>query len=443
MAGRRRLTNDRRGFAAFAVGLDRRLGRPADTEFLGIDLIELDFAGEHLFLPFLMFRLARMEFRHDFFREEFEAVADIFVRIATGLIEQDDLIDVGRFEFSKLASQGFGRTDQACSSLLLRSRGFLPIEVLLPEVDGAGGDRAVLRVEAQGELEEGPAVGFAHGFFIVATTHESRDQRDIGIRLIVREFLLSLHEGVVIGIDPGLRSFRRNELEAQCAHSTTTGHVDRLELRASDPQRRVGLLIGLGKYIAKREVEILAVIFPAFFREHRNNRLDRILPDRALVAEAAVEGVEFGDRGAFADSHFDSTVREQVEGADAFGYARGMVGCQLDDPVCQTDLLRSLTGCGEKDFGCRGMGVFLEEVVLDFPGVVVAELVGQFDLGQRVLEQVVLGALGPGSWKLVLVEDSEFHGSIVRRLGPRLGRELASNPSKLAEFDLTKGNFDE
>ena len=45
---------------------------------------------------------------------------------------------------------------------------------------------------------------------------------------------------------------------------------------------------------------------------------------------------------------------------------------------------------GEEHLGRRGVAVLLEEVVLDLPGVVVAEPVGQLDLVERVLEQLVL-----------------------------------------------------
>ena len=55
------------------------------------------------------------------------------------------------------------------------------------------------------------------------------------------------------------------------------------------------------------------------------------------------------------------------------------------------------------------MAVLLEEVVLDLPGVVVAEPVGELDLVERVLEERVLALLGPWPGQLELVEDSELH----------------------------------
>ncbi len=56
------------------------------------------------------------------------------------------------------------------------------------------------------------------------------------------------------------------------------------------------------------------------------------------------------------------------------------------------------------------MRIFLEEMMLDLPCMVDAELVGEFDLVERVLEQFQLVAILPGARQLMLVEDAEFHG---------------------------------
>src|SRR4051812_37245402 len=49
--------------------------------------------------------------------------------------------------------------------------------------------------------------------------------------------------------------------------------------------------------------------------------------------------------------------------------------------------------------------------MLDLPDVIDAEAVGQFDLGQRILEQAMLGVAVPWAGQLVLIEESETHGS--------------------------------
>ncbi len=55
------------------------------------------------------------------------------------------------------------------------------------------------------------------------------------------------------------------------------------------------------------------------------------------------------------------------------------------------------------------MRILLEGVVLDLPGVVVAEPVAELDLVERLLKKALLALLVPGAWELVLVEDPELH----------------------------------
>ena len=53
-------------------------------------------------------------------------------------------------------------------------------------------------------------------------------------------------------------------------------------------------------------------------------------------------------------------------------------------------LLGALRACRKEYFGRRGVGILFEKMVLDFPGVVDAELVGEFNLVERLLKQPVL-----------------------------------------------------
>src|SRR5437762_9253339 len=47
--------------------------------------------------------------------------------------------------------------------------------------------------------------------------------------------------------------------------------------------------------------------------------------------------------------------------------------------------------------------------MLDEPRIVVAEPIGELDLTERVLQEVVLASLAPGTGQLMLVEDAELH----------------------------------
>src|SRR5687768_16185312 len=63
-----------------------RIEAVAILERLCVDLFEFDLARQHLLLPFLLLGDTDVEFRHDFAREQFEALADVLVRVLAGLV---------------------------------------------------------------------------------------------------------------------------------------------------------------------------------------------------------------------------------------------------------------------------------------------------------------------------------------------------------------------
>ncbi|MGC2522987.1 MAG: hypothetical protein WA417_10185 [Stellaceae bacterium] len=77
--------------------------------------------------------------------------------------------------------------------------------------------------------------------------------------------------------------------------------------------------------------------------------------------------------------------------------------------MAEPDLLGALRAGREKNFGCRGVRIFLEEMVLDLPHIVDAEPVGELDLVERILIEAQLGSFVPRLRQLVLVKNPEFH----------------------------------
>ena len=100
---------------------------------------------------------------------------------------------------------------------------------------------------------------------------------------------------------------------------------------------------------------------------------------------------------------------QQIEHRDALGDAGGMIGGELENAVAEPDVLGALAGGGEEGFRRRRMRIFLEEMMLHHPGVVIAAFIGDLELGQRVLVKPVLVALLPRTRQLQLIEDAEFH----------------------------------
>src|SRR5664279_1836166 len=56
------------------------------------------------------------------------------------------------------------------------------------------------------------------------------------------------------------------------------------------------------------------------------------------------------------------------------------------------------------------MRVLLQKVVLHFPQVLDSHLVGQFNLVESIVDQLLFAVLVPWTGKLMLIEDAELHG---------------------------------
>ena len=150
-----------------------------------------------------------------------------------------------------------------------------------------------------------------------------------------------------------MRRVRADELEAERAKAVLAGALDGLQLRARHPQRRMRLLHRLRHHVAQGNVEILAVMLGADFREHREDRLHRLLEHLALGFHVAAERRQFGDRRALAHAELAAAVDQEIEHRDALGDAGGMIGGELEDAVAEPDLLGALAGGGEEGFRRR------------------------------------------------------------------------------------------
>ena len=149
-------------------------------------------------------------------------------------------------------------------------------------------------------------------------------------------------------------------------------------------------------------------------REHVRDLLGRLEPHRALVPERHAVALELAARGGLAGPELDAAAGDQVERGDPLRNAGGVVVVRRhrDDAVAEPDPLRVARRGREHDLGRGRVRVLLEEVVLDLPHVVDADLVGELDLLDRVLEELLLAARRPGPRMLQLQEDAELHRSL-------------------------------
>src|SRR5262249_26956268 len=161
--------------------------------------------------------------------------------------------------------------------------------------------------------------------------------------------------------------------------------------------------------------------------QHEGDLRHGLLPHGPLLCRVDAEALELHARGRLAGAELHPAARDEVEHRDALGDARRVVvaGRHEHDAVAQADALRALAAGGEEDLGRRRVRVLLEEVVLDLPGVVEPEAIGELDLVERLADETRLAVLVPGSRELVLVEDAELHARVAssadRSVAPQRG----------------------
>src|SRR5271168_2322554 len=89
------------------------------------------------------------------------------------------------------------------------------------------------------------------------------------------------------------------------------------------------------------------------------------------------------------------------------------------------------------------MGVFVKKMMLDLPRVVIAKLVGEHDLIERLVKQARLVARMPGPRQLQLIEHAELHvaTSSLKQSTVRIAARLGARRSERACRLLKKRNF--
>src|SRR5712671_5211184 len=254
----------------------------------------------------------------------------------------------------------------------------------------------------------------AAGFHFVRVYREARHHRDVGIDRVADRHAFLLENPVIV-IDPLPGFAGIDEGEGQRADAVTRGHLDGLAIGAGDPEWRVWLLHWLWHHIAARHLEELALEAGVGVHHHHVGALlDALMPHPPLLdrVEADIEAAELHQRRALAGAEFDAAVGDEIERGDALGHPRRVIVFRWHqaDAVAETDVFGALRAGRKEYFRGGGVRILLEKMVLDFPGIVDAELVGEFDLIERLLKQPVLVALVPRPRKLVFVENAEFHG---------------------------------
>jgi hypothetical protein len=144
--------------------------------------------------------------------------------------------------------------------------------------------------------------------------------------------------------------------------------------------------------------------------------VDELVP--ALFGGVGVHAkpAELGPGRGAARPKLEAAVGDDVEDRGAFGDPDRVVelGDADHDAVPDPDALGLHRARRQENLGCGAMGILFEKMVLHRPHVVKPELVGEANLLEGVLVDLVLGLGRPGPRHGQLVEDPELHSSSPR-----------------------------
>ena len=245
--------------------------------------------------------------------------------------------------------------------------------------------------------------------------HHRGDARHLGVDGAADRHA-ALGERALVVADPVNGFLGVDERERERADPVPGREQDRLAARARHPEGRVGLLHGLWNDVARRHLHVRAVdTGERRFGHAPDGDLEALAPGIALLRGIDAEATELGRRRRLTRPELHAPTRHEVEHGEPFGGAHRVVVLRrgLDDAVAEADVARSLRCRREEHLGRAGVGVLLEEMMLDLPHAVDAEPIRELDLIERVLHQSQLGTVVPRTRQLELVEDPEPHGRIV------------------------------
>src|SRR5438105_302864 len=333
--------------------------------------------------------------------------------VATALLHEHGLVDAGLLKLPQMRSELVRRADAVIGAG--RRQRMPRLLEIGPDV---GTSRSVFAedvVMRQAVAEEAQAVfAAAARFRLIRMQGKAGHHGDVGIDGVADRHAFLLEDAVIV-IDPLPRLAGIDERKGQRADAVTRRHLDGLAAGAGDPQRRMRLLQRLWHHIAAWHLEELALEAGIGVHHHHVGALlDTLFPHPPLLdrIKADIEAAELHQGSALAGAEFDAPVGDEVKGGDALRDSRRVVVFRRHQTyaMAETDVPGALRARRKENLGRRGMRIFLEKMMLDFPGVVDAEFVGELDLIERLLKQPVPGAIVPRPRQLMLVENAEFHG---------------------------------
>ena len=181
--------------------------------------------------------------------------------------------------------------------------------------------------------------------------------------------------------------------------------------RYRNPHRRMRLLVRLRQHRALRHREVRALVAETLLRPHLRQHAHVFVPRRLRGIGIRTEAAEFGPRRAAAGADFEPSARHDVEHRAAFGDADHRIDLRHAhvDAVTDADALRLRGDRGQEDLRRRAMRILFEEVMLDRPAIIEAQLVREDRLLDAVVVDALFGVAMPRPRHADFIEDAELH----------------------------------
>ena len=203
--------------------------------------------------------------------------------------------------------------------------------------------------------------------------------------------------------------------DTEHADTRRTGALERLQVGGGEPQRRMRALDRPRHHLARRQVEMLALVAgEMLLLEHLHHRLQRLATHLAAVFGIGVEAETFHDVGrrAASGAELAAAVGQHVQRRDALGDHERVVARHQDHREAEPDRARALRQRGEEHLGAGGVADLGEEVLLGEPEMTEPGLLRRDHVVEVLPVDVALGVLGPGLRHLDLAQQAEFHLSL-------------------------------
>src|SRR6266852_5482617 len=327
-------------------------------------------AGERLFRgagePRALFNLVRFLFfgkmRHYRLRKKLETFADVFVAVVAGLRGEDHQVHSGaliaREQLDELRGRAHGSTEGAepffeeldsegtvigADELAREAVVFALLDEHVPDVGDARLVFAEYVVVGEREPKKLPAVNAAvNGGLLVLVAHEREHDGHLRVDRQPRGDALGAGDNSVVVIHPGFGGFGLDEGKGKRAEAFASCRENGVAAAAGHPKRRMRLLLGLGNDVARRHGKETAVMSgKGFFGHHADNGIERFFPLIVLEVAVHTKTAQLCLRAALPRAEFHASAGNEVEHADAFGNAGGMIETErkLQDAVAETNAL--------------------------------------------------------------------------------------------------------